>query len=72
MSNDCNANLNELRKTVIDIYSIFTAITLSHDKMIIIIIMIILIIIIIIIIIVFIITISINKILSPQQSSVVD
>ena len=69
MSNDCNANLNELRKTVIDIYSIFTAITLSHDKMIIIIIMIILI---IIIIIVFIITISINKILSPQQSSVVD
>ena len=70
MSNDCNANLNELRKTVIDIYSIFTAITLSHDKMIIIIIMIILII--IIIIIVFIITISINKILSPQQSSVVD
>ena len=69
MSNDCNANLNELRKTVIDIYSIFTAITLSHDKMTIIIIMIILI---IIIIIVFIITISINKILSPQQSSVVD
>ena len=68
MSNDCNANLNELRKTVINIYSIFTAITLSHDKMIIIIIMIIL----IIIIIVFIITISINKILSPQQSSVVD
>ena len=67
MSNDCNANLNELRKTVINIYSIFTAITLSHDKMIIIIIMIIL-----IIIIVFIITISINKILSPQQSSVVD
>ena len=69
MSNDCNANLNELRKTVINIYSIFTAITLSHDKMIIIIIMTILI---IIIIIVFIITISINKILSPQQSSVVD
>ena len=68
MSNDCNANLNELRKTVINIYSIFTAITLSHDKMIIIIIMTIL----IIIIIVFIITISINKILSPQQSSVVD
>ena len=68
MSNDCNANLNELRKTVINIYSIFTAITLSHDKIIIIIIMIIL----IIIIIVFIITISINKILSPQQSSVVD
>ena len=67
MSNDCNANLNELRKTVINIYSIFTAITLSHDKMIIIIIMTIL-----IIIIVFIITISINKILSPQQSSVVD
>ena len=61
MSNDCNANLNELRKTVINIYSIFTAITSSHDKMII-----------IIIIIVFIITISINKILSPQQSSVVD
>ena len=60
MSNDCNANLNELRKTVINIYSIFTAITSSHDKMI------------IIIIIVFIITISINKILSPQQSSVVD
>ena len=71
MSNDCNANLNELRKTVIDIYSIFTAITLSHDKMIIIIIIMI-ILIIIIIIIVFIITISINKILSPQQSSVVD
>ena len=71
MSNDCNANLNELRKTVINIYSIFTAITLSHDKMIIIIIMTILIIIIIIII-VFIITILINKILSPQQSSVVD
>ena len=69
MSNDCNANLNELRKTVINIYSIFTAITLSHDKMIIIIIMTILI---IIIITVFIITISINKILSPQQSSVVD
>ena len=69
MSNDCNANLNELRKTVINIYSIFTAITLSHDKMIIIIIMTILI---LIIIIVFIITISINKILSPQQSSVVD
>ena len=69
MSNDCNANLNELRKTVLNIYSIFTAITLSHDKMIIIIIMTILI---IIIIIVFIITISINKILSPQQSSVVD
>ena len=69
MSNDCNANLNELRKTVINIYSIFTAITLSHDKMIIIIIMTRLI---IIIIIVFIITISINKILSPQQSSVVD
>ena len=68
MSNDCNANLNELRKTVINIYSIFTAITLSHDKMIIIIIMTIL----IIIIIVFIITILINKILSPQQSSVVD
>ena len=66
MSNDCNAYLNELRKTVINIYSIFTAITLSHDKMIIIIIMTIL------IIIVFIITISINKILSPQQSSVVD
>ena len=71
MSNDCNANLNELRKTVINIYSIFTAITLSHDKMIIIII-IIMTILIIIIIIVFIITISINKILSPQQSSVVD
>ena len=69
MSNDCNANLNELRKTVINIYSIFTAITFSHDKMMIIIIMTILI---IIIIIVFIITISINKILSPQQSSVVD
>ena len=62
MSNDCNAILNELRNTVINIYSIFTAITSSHDKMIII----------IIIIIVFIITISINKILSPQQSSVVD
>ena len=61
MSNDCNAILNELRNTVINIYSIFTAITSSHDKMII-----------IIIIIVFIITISINKILSPQQSSVVD
>ena len=60
MSNDCNAILNELRNTVINIYSIFTAITSSHDKMI------------IIIIIVFIITISINKILSPQQSSVVD
>ena len=69
MSNDCNANLNELRKTVINIYSIFTAITLSHDKMIIIIIIMT---ILIIIIIVFIITISINKILSPQQSSVVD
>ena len=61
MSNDCNAILNELRNTVINIYSIFTAITSSHDKMII-----------IIIIIVFIITISINEILSPQQSSVVD